>query len=127
MPNRKFQYILKGIVHPQRATLTFKPPIKPSEVIHASSGKKLDIELNILVNQITLWIETSDSWDVCDLRNVGRYYVLKFCSLLTFIHGHFFEIEITQILRKEKGIDEVDQKILSKFELANFTVSEIVK
>jgi len=107
MDSEKTQYILKGIVHPERATLTLEKPIKPIEVIHYSSGKKLDIELNILCNQITIWIETTDEWDIYDLRNVGRHFVLSFCSVLTFIHGYYYEIEIYQILCKEKQIDVV--------------------
>lgn len=100
------QYILKGIVHPQRATLSLSRPIE-RKVIHLSSKKELSIELNIVVNHITIWIESIEELSDDDLRNIGRYFTNSICSVLSFIYGYYYEAEIIQILSKEKGIDRV--------------------
>lgn len=100
------QYILKGIVHPQRATLSLSRPIK-EKVTHLSSKKELCIELNIVVNQITIWIESTEEWNLDDLRNIGRAFTITICSILTFIYGYYYEVEIIQMLYKEKGTDHI--------------------
>ncbi|MHB1276101.1 MAG: hypothetical protein ACYCXQ_06120 [Candidatus Humimicrobiaceae bacterium] len=101
------QYILKGIIHPERAHLTIGSPIKFPKTIHISSQKELCIELNIVLNHVTIWIETIEEWNIYDLRNIGRYLTNTVCSILTFINGYYYEVEIIQILSKEKGIDWV--------------------
>lgn len=101
------QYILKGLVHPQRAQFSLNTPLKFSKVTSITYNKELDIEVNIILNQITIWIKTTEEWDIYDLRNIGRYLTYMFCSISTFIHGYYYEVEIIQILCKEKGIDFV--------------------
>lgn len=100
------QYILKGIVHPERAQLSIGP-IKLPKTIQVSTKKELSIELNIVLNHISIWIETTKDWDIFDLRNIARYISTVVCSFLTFTHGYYYEVEIIQILSKEKGIDYV--------------------
>jgi hypothetical protein len=100
------QYILKGIVHPERAPLSLGP-IKLPQSIHIASQEAIGMEINIVLNQITIWIDTTEEWDIYDLRNTGRYLTNTICSILTFIHGYFYEVEIIQILSKENGIEVV--------------------
>jgi len=100
------QYVLKGLVHPERAPLSVGP-IKRQEIIHITTKKQLQIELNIVLNQITVWINSDEEWNLYDLRNIARNFVVTVCSVLSFIHGYYYEIEIIQILSKEKDIDLV--------------------
>jgi len=100
------QYILKGIVHPERTPISIGP-IKPFKMIHLYSNKEIEIELNIVLNHITIWINVDEEWNIYDLRNTGRNFANIVCSILSFIHGYYYEIEIIQILSKEKNIDVV--------------------
>ncbi|MDI1233253.1 MAG: hypothetical protein PSX81_03105 [bacterium] len=114
-------YILKGIVHPQRALLTFSKPVISQEIEYGS-GVKLQFELNIVCNQITIWIKTSGKRNIKTLRNIGSYITRTACFVYSYTLGHGYSIEITQILCKELGVDYVfgiDVPEIRKRELAD--------
>jgi len=100
------QYIFKGIVHPERAPVSVGP-IKPARIVHPDTRKELVMELNIVFNQITVWVEAGDDWNIVDLRNIARYFASTVCSVLSFVHGYFFEVEIVQAVCRERNIDQV--------------------
>jgi hypothetical protein len=129
MTDNKIIYLFKGLIHPERATLSIEEPIK-SMVIHQSTKKELEIELSIRNNQLTIWITTNEEWDIFDLRNIARHYSNTYCSVLTFTIGHYYTVEIIQILCKKLNIDYVfgiDVECISKRSSLDFFANNFKK
>jgi hypothetical protein len=98
-------YIIKGIVYPERATLSFSLPV--IKIYHPTTNNEAEINLCITLNQITLYIITDDEWDILDLRNIARQFVMDHLAIIGFIKGYAYDVEIRQILNFEKEIDVV--------------------
>ena len=99
-------YILKGIVHPERALITFYPPT-PKKIKHAGTGAELSLKLKIINNHITIFIDTNQEIDTYTLRNIGRHYTTVICSTLSFMRGYSYDVEIIEIISEEKNIDMI--------------------
>lgn len=64
-------YHLQGVIHPRRAQIqdhSFR-----AKFTHVHSGNSADVRARILLNELSVWVETADEWDLFDLRNVVRY------------------------------------------------------
>ena len=96
-------YIFKGLILPERAQLSIGPlktRLKPF-----LKEEEIEVELNIVLNQITVWVFTDNDYDVFDLRNIVRAFVNNVCSWFALIKGYAYEVEIRQVLNYEKKID----------------------
>jgi hypothetical protein len=98
-------YIIKGIVHPERAQISLGPV--EFEFLHPSTGHRARAALNIVLNQVTVLVRSDVEWDIFDLRNVAKQLVADHLSLVGYIKGYAYEVEIRQILNTEKKIDYV--------------------
>jgi len=98
-------YIIKGIVHPERAPISLGP-LKFS-IHHPTTKNNAEINFNIVLNQITLLIDTSNEWNIYDLKNMAKQLVADHLAIIGFIKGYAYEVEIRQILNPEKEIDQV--------------------
>jgi len=98
-------YILKGLVLPERAQISFGP--FEAELQHLSSERKLRGKINIVLNQLTAWLYTDEDWDIFNLRNIVKSWGNDIISIFAFLVGHGYELEIRQILCEEKQIDHV--------------------
>ena len=98
-------YIIKGIVHPERAQISFGPI--HTEIVLISTGLKLKIELNVVLNQVTFQIQSEEEWDIYDLRNIAKRFTFDQLTMIGFIKGYAYDIEIVQILNFDKQIDFV--------------------
>jgi len=100
------QYILKGVVMPERALLSITGS-RSVELIHSGTGRTISVDLSIVLNQITVWVQSEFPWDLHDLRNIVLYHVNNVCACMAFAKGLAYEVDIRQVLNKEQGIDYV--------------------
>lgn len=98
-------YILKGLVLPERAAISVGP--LKMEFFHPSTGYEAQAKLNIVLNQITVWIYSDHEWDIFDLRNVAEQLVSDILAMIGFLKGYAYDVEIRQIINDEKNIDYV--------------------
>ncbi|MBF0377564.1 MAG: hypothetical protein HQK72_08775 [Desulfamplus sp.] len=98
-------YILKGLVLPERAAISLGP--MKMEFFHPSSGLEAQAKLNIVLNQITVWVYSEHEWDIFDLRNVAEQLVVDILAIVGFLKGYAYNVEIRQIINDGKDIDYV--------------------
>jgi hypothetical protein len=98
-------YIIKGIVHPERAQISFGPI--EFETLHLSTGLRAGITFNIVLNQVTVLVRSDVEWDIFDLRNIAKQLAADHLAMVGYIKGYAYEIEIRQILNTDKNIDYV--------------------
>ena len=98
-------YIIKGIVHPERAQISLGP--FEFKFIHPSTGHHARTTINIVLNQVTILVWSDAEWDIFDLRNVAKQLVADHLAMVGYIKGYAYEVEIRQILNTEKEIDYV--------------------
>lgn len=98
-------YILKGLVLPERAAISIGP--MEMKFSHPSTGFDATAKLNIVLNQITVWIYSDHEWDIFDLRNVAEQLVTDILAVIGFLKGYAYDVEIRQIIKDDKNIDYV--------------------
>lgn len=98
-------YIFKGLILPERAQISFGP--FKAVLKHLTTGNDLTGKINVVLNQLTVWIYCEDEWDVHDLRNIVKTWVSNTVSIFGYVFGHAYEVEIRQILCDDKNIDYV--------------------
>jgi len=98
-------YIFKGVVLPERASITIGP--LRSKFFHPTTGNVGECKLNIVLNQITAWIYSEADWDIYDLRNIVEQMVLDILSIIGFLKGYAYDVDIRQVLNEDKEIDYV--------------------
>jgi hypothetical protein len=98
-------YILKGLVLPERAIISVGPI--EMKFFHPSTGYDANAKLNIVLNQITVWIYSEHEWDIFDLRNVAEQLVSDILAVIGFLKGYAYDVEIRQIINDDKRIDYV--------------------
>ncbi len=98
-------YIIKGIVHPERAQISLGP--LRFEFLDPGTGQRAETALNIVLNQVTILVRSDVEWDIFDLRNVAKQLAADQLAIVGYIKGYAYEIEIRQILNTEKQIDYV--------------------
>ena len=59
------------------------------------------------LNQVTVWIYSEDEWNIFDLRNAVKQTVNDIVSIIGFLKGYAYSIEITQVVNDDRGIDYV--------------------
>jgi len=103
-------YIFKGIVLPERAQITLFPPIKLVVMNKATDKVKFESQLSVNRNQITCWVDTNSECnldELLDLKNEVKAHISTILAIVGFINGCAYDIEITQVINKEKPIDYV--------------------
>lgn len=98
-------YIFKGLVLPERAQISFGP--FEADLEHIATGNKLVGKINVVLNQLTVWIHSEDEWDIHDLRNIVKTWTNNTVSIFGYVLGYAYEVEIRQVLCEEKNIDYV--------------------
>ena len=59
------------------------------------------------MNELSIWIESVDEWDIFDLRNVVRYLTQTEMALLSYLTGCAYRVEIVRVTCQEREIDVV--------------------
>jgi hypothetical protein len=97
-------YLLYGLVLPERAQLSLQCDL---EFSHLSTGAIGNVRLNIILNQVAIWIESDHEWDIFTLRNVAKNIVQTQLAIVGFVKGLAYDCEVTRILNRGLGIDYV--------------------
>lgn len=97
-------YFFHGVVLPERAQLSLEFGLTFS---HLASGVRAAAKVSIVLNQVAVWVDSEHSWDVHDLRNVVKNIVQSHLAMIGYLKGYAYDIEITRVLSKERGVDWV--------------------
>jgi hypothetical protein len=97
-------YLFHGIVLPERAPLSIG---FEADFVHFSSGVKGHAKISILLNQISIWIDSEQEWDVFDLRNVVKTMIQNYLAMIGYLRGYAYDVDIVRVLKKDCGIDRV--------------------
>ena len=98
-------YILLGLVLPERAQVSMGP--LNYSFIYPFDGTRHEAEVRILLNQITVYVHTDREWLLEDLRNTVVQIVRDLTNILGYIKGYGYDVEIRQVLHREKKINRV--------------------
>jgi hypothetical protein len=97
-------YLFTGVVYPERAHVTLQFNLSFS---HYSSGIEAAARVNVLLNQLAVWVDSEHEWDVLDLRNVVKFLVQNQLDMLGYLKGLAYDAQITRVLNPDRGIDYV--------------------
>jgi hypothetical protein len=98
-------YFFHGVVRPERAQLTINK--FAFEFSHPTTGNSGSAEVNVILNQIAVWIKSADEWDIFDLRNVVKNLVQSDLDRIGYIKGYAYDLEITRVFNETKETDYV--------------------
>lgn len=97
-------YYFQGLVIPERAQLSYGFSM---EFEHVGSGHSATVAVSILLNQVSVWIDTEQEWDIYDLRNTVKNIIQTQLSLVGYLRGLSYDIEITRVINRPRNIDFV--------------------
>lgn len=97
-------YLFQGVVLPERAQLSLQFTLVYS---HITSGIAGAAKVNIILNQVAVWIESEHEWDIFDLRNVVKNIVQSHLDMVGYIKGYAYDFELTRVLNQYRNIDYV--------------------
>lgn len=97
-------YFFEGIVLPERAQLTLKFSCVLS---HITSGCNVKADVSIILNQVVVWVDTDEEWDIFDLRNVVKVFLQNELAILGYLKGYAYDLEIKRVLNRALNIDYV--------------------
>ena len=98
-----YSYLLTGKVLPERAQISFS-----ITGVHLQIGdEEIGIGVNIFFNQVAVHISTTREWDIFDLRNLMKTFLLNQLATVGYLKGYAYEMEITRIYSQEFNVDYV--------------------
>jgi hypothetical protein len=97
-------YLFNGVVLPERAQLSLSFALAFS---HVTSGVSGVAKVSILLNQVTVWVESEHDWNIFDLRNVVRNILQTHLAMVGYLKGFAYDFEVTHVLNQSRGIDYV--------------------
>jgi hypothetical protein len=97
-------YIFYGVVLPERAQLSLSFGLKFS---HLLTGVRAVAQVNIVLNQVAVWVDSEHNWEVHDLRNVVKNIIQTHLAIIGYLKGYAYDLELTRVLSKERGVDWV--------------------
>ncbi|MFD1153581.1 hypothetical protein [Undibacterium aquatile] len=97
-------YLFHGIVLPERAQLSLGFSVKFD---HIATKVKAEAQVSIVFNQVAVWVTSDHEWNIFDLRNVVKNLVQGHLAMIGYLKGYAYDIEITRVLSRERGIDYV--------------------
>jgi hypothetical protein len=97
-------YIFQGIVLPERAQLSLEFSLGFE---HLSSGIQATARVSIILNQVVVWIDTDQDWNVFDLRNVVANIVKGHLQMVGYLKGLAYDFELTRVINQDPATDYV--------------------
>ncbi len=82
-----------GVIHPERAPLSVSDV--RSRIVGAGGAIRLNVALNIWLNQVSAIVETDEA-DIFTVRNLVRREVEFVADVAGFLLGHAYDVEITK-------------------------------
>jgi len=98
-------YLLHGLVLPERAQLSFGPSEFAYQTLE--DDRRGRARINVVLNNLVVWWHTDTEWDLFDLRNTVTRAVLNEISIIGYVRGYGYDVEIRQVLHNGLGIDYV--------------------
>lgn len=97
-------YLFQGLVYPERAQISLRCSFQFSPL---TSGEVATARISIILNQVTVWVDTEVVWDVHELRNVVKAMVSHELEVVGFLKGYGYDAEIRRVLNPEHKVDYV--------------------
>ncbi|WP_328515486.1 hypothetical protein [Ralstonia pseudosolanacearum] len=60
-----------------------------------------------MLNQVAVWVDTDDDWDIFDLRNIVSNIVQNHLGMLGFLLGRAYDFSVTRVLSQSRNVDYV--------------------
>lgn len=100
-------YIIIGKILPERAPISIVlPEIKFSPIVCKESIN--NAKLSILNNQVYILYSTNiEEIGLHDIRNIAKQLIADKLSIIGYLLGYAYEIELTRIINIERNIDHV--------------------
>lgn len=100
-------YIIIGKILPERAIISIVlPEVSFSPIVSEKSINKAKVSINN--NQVYILYSTdSEELRIHDIRNIAKQLIADHLSIIGYVLGYAYEIELTRIINIEKGIDYV--------------------
>jgi hypothetical protein len=89
---------------PERAQLSLERSLG---FLHLTSNVEAKAKVSIVLNQVAVWIDTEDEWNILDLRNVVKTMVQNELAMVGYLLGHAYDFEITRVINRERNVDWV--------------------
>lgn len=94
-----------GVILPERAQLS---QVAIRRITHVSTGREGNIHIRILNNQLTVKIDIDgDDLDIFTLRNLVKNAVQNQLSIIGYVFGYAYELEISRVFDADMTIDYV--------------------
>lgn len=97
-------YLFYGTVLPERAQLTLQISLG---FTHELSGISGSAKISVVLNQLSVWVESEHEWEIFDLRNLVSDIVQNQLAMIGFLKGYAYDFELTRVLNRSRGIDYV--------------------
>lgn len=97
-------YLFSGVVLPERAQLSLQFSIGFSHIYSRVEGIA---NVSIILNQVSVIVETEHKWDIFDLRNVVKDIIYNNLAMVGYILGYAYDFEVTRVINRELNIDYV--------------------
>jgi hypothetical protein len=97
-------YLFYGKILPERAQISLSFGLSFS---HLTSGEIGKAKISIVLNQLSVTVQTQKEWDIFDLRNVVKHIVQTNLAMIGYLKGYAYDLEITRVLNSALGIDNV--------------------
>ncbi len=97
-------YYFQGKVLPERAIISFE---FSTGFRHYISGERGNAKVSTVLNQVAIWVETENEWDIFDLRNSVKYVLNMHFAARSFVTGYAYNFEITRVTNRDLEIDYV--------------------
>lgn len=97
-------YLFEGIVLPERAQLSLQFSV---QFTHITSGITSKADVSVLLNQVVIWVDSQDEWDIFDLRNTVRNLLQNELAIIGYVEGYAYNLEVTRVINRTLGIDYV--------------------
>lgn len=96
-------YLFTGKVLPERAQMSFaiqgiRLQIKDDEI---------GIDASIILNQVAVQIHSTREWDILDLRNIVKTFLLNQLAAVGYLKGYAYDLEVTRVFAPGLSIDYV--------------------
>jgi len=100
-------YIIIGKILPERASISIVLPVMDfSPIVCKESINRA--KLNILNNQVYILYSTDNNeLKLHDIRNIAKQLIADKLSMIGYLLGYAYEIDLTRIISIEKNIDYV--------------------
>lgn len=98
-------YIFYGTVFPERATLSLHFKIKFG--ISTQPSSLLSAKIDILLNQIVVWVDVNEPWNLVYLKNAVDQALANYLAIVSFLNGFAYEHRLTRVLNRALEVDHV--------------------